>query len=65
MTISIAFNNQAKAIAASDFDIAEKIAKLFANHMMQFHLQRDGAETYLREAAHLSLERRKFASVIR
>jgi AcrR family transcriptional regulator len=55
-------HNQAKAIAASDFDIAEKIAKLFANHMMQFHLQRDGAETYLREAAHLSLERRKFAS---
>ncbi len=55
-------HNQAKAIAASDLDIVEKIAQLLTNHMMQFHLQRDRAETYLREAAHLSLERRKFAS---
>lgn len=55
-------HSQAKAIAASDLDLIDKIAKMLANHMMQFHLQRDSAETYLREAAHLSLERRKFAS---
>jgi hypothetical protein len=55
-------HSQAKAIAASDLELTEKIAKMLSNHMMQFHLQRDSAETYLREAAHLSLERRKFAS---
>jgi len=55
-------HSQAKSIAASDLDLIEKIAKMLTNHMMQFHLQRDSAETYLREAAHLSLERRKFAS---
>jgi len=54
--------NQAKAIAASDLALTEKIARMLSNHMLQFHLQRDSAETYLREAAHLSLERRKFAS---
>jgi AcrR family transcriptional regulator len=55
-------HSQAKAIVASDLELTEKIAGMFANHMRQFHLQRDSAETYLREAAHLSLERRKFAS---
>lgn len=55
-------HSQARSIAASDLDLVEKIAKLFENHMLQFHLQRDSSETYLREAAHLSLERRKFVS---
>ncbi|NLV22930.1 MAG: TetR/AcrR family transcriptional regulator [Syntrophomonadaceae bacterium] len=55
-------HSQAKEIAASDLDLIDKIASMFANHMLQFHLQRDRAETYLREAAYLSLERRKFAS---
>jgi TetR/AcrR family transcriptional regulator, cholesterol catabolism regulator len=54
--------NQAKAIAETDFDLVEKIMKLFENHVLQFHLQRDSAETYLREAAHLSLKRRKYVS---
>ena len=55
-------HNQARAIAASDLDLTDKIAKLLENHMLQFHLQRDSSETYLREAAHLSLERRKCVS---
>ena len=36
--------------------------KMFENHVMQFHSHRDSAETYLREAAHLSLGRRKQVS---
>lgn len=54
--------NQAKAIAETDCDLVKKIMKLFENHVLQFHLQRDSAETYLREAAHLSLKRRKYVS---
>ncbi len=54
--------NQAHAIAATDLDIAEKIRKIFAGHIMEFHINRDVAESYWREAAHLSLERRKEVS---
>lgn len=54
--------NQAKVIADSDLELVEKIMKIFENHVMQFHTHRDSAETYLREAAHLSLERRKLVS---
>jgi AcrR family transcriptional regulator len=54
--------NQAKAIADSDLNLVGKIMKMFENHVLQFHLQRDNAETYLREAAYLSLERRKYVS---
>jgi len=36
--------------------------KMFENHVLQFHTDRDSAETYLREAAHLSLVRRKEVS---
>lgn len=50
---------QAQAIAATDLDIAEKIRKIFAAHIMEFHTNRDVAESYWREAAHLSLPRRK------
>jgi len=54
--------SQARAIADSDLDLVDKVMKMFANHVMQFHTDRDSAETYLREAAHLSLERRKQVS---
>ena len=62
MTHINSLQKQAEEIAASDMELIDKIANMFANHMLQFHLQRDSAETYLREAAHLSLERRKIAS---
>ncbi|CFY12520.1 Tetracycline transcriptional regulator, TetR-related, C-terminal [Syntrophomonas zehnderi OL-4] len=35
---------------------------MFENHVMQFDTDRDSAETYLREAAHLSLSRRREVS---
>lgn len=54
--------SQARAIADSDLELVDKIMKMFENHIMQFHTHRDSAETYLREAAHLSLERRKQVS---
>ncbi len=54
--------NQAKAVAATDFDIVSKVRKMFENHILQFHINRDVAESYWREAAHLSLERRKQVS---
>lgn len=54
--------SQVREIAALDLDLVEKIMKMFENHVMQFHTHRDSAETYLREAAHLSLERRKQVS---
>ncbi|WP_423229781.1 TetR/AcrR family transcriptional regulator [Syntrophomonas zehnderi] len=53
---------QARAIAESDLDLVDKIAKMFENHVMQFDTDRDSAETYLREAAHLSLSRRREVS---
>jgi len=59
MTQIINLTNQAKAIADSDLELLDKIMKMFENHVMQFHNNRDSAETYLRESAHLSLERRK------
>lgn len=55
-------HDQARIISGFDLPLPDKVAKLLGNHMMQFHLQRDSAETYLREAAHLSLERRKIVS---
>jgi len=54
--------NQAKAIADSELNLVGKIMKMFENHVLQFHLQSDNAETYLREAAYLSLGRRKYVS---
>lgn len=54
--------DQVKAIAETDLALVDKIMKMFENHVMQFHTDRDSAETYLREAAHLSLERRKEVS---
>lgn len=54
--------NQAHAIAAADLDTAEKVRRIFASHIMEFHTNRDVAESYWREAAHLSLERRKEVS---
>ncbi|HEX3011625.1 MAG TPA: TetR/AcrR family transcriptional regulator [Syntrophomonadaceae bacterium] len=53
---------QAHAISESDIDLVDKVMKMFENHVLQFHTDRDRAETYLREAAHLSLERRKKVS---
>lgn len=55
-------HDQARVISGSDLLLPDKVAQLFTNHMLQFHQQRDSAETYLREAAHLSLERRKIVS---
>jgi len=49
-------------IAESDMELVDKIMKMFENHVLQFHADRDNAETYLREAAHLSLGRRKEVS---
>lgn len=54
--------NQAKAIADTDLDIVSKVTKMFENHILQFHTNRDVAESYWREAAHLSLGRRKEVS---
>ncbi len=54
--------NQARAIADSELELLEKIVKMFENHVLQFHTDRDSSETYLREAAHLSIERRKQVS---
>ena len=54
--------NQVKAIAESDLGLVDKIMKMFENHILQFDTDRDSAETYLREAAHLSLPRRKEVS---
>lgn len=53
---------EAQAIVATDLDIAEKIRRIFAAHIMQFHTNRDVAESYWREAVHLSLPRRKEVS---
>lgn len=53
---------QVHAIAESDLDLVDKIAKMFENHVLQFDTDRDSAETYLREASHLSLPRRKEVS---
>jgi len=53
---------EARAIVATDLDIAEKVRRIFAAHIMQFHTNRDVAESYWREAAHLSLPRRKEVS---
>lgn len=54
--------SQAREIGDSDLVLVDKIMRMFENHVMQFHSHRDSAETYLREAAHLSLERRKLVS---
>lgn len=54
--------NQVHAISKSELDLVDKIMKMFENHVMQFDTDRDSAETYLREAAHLSLARRKEVS---
>lgn len=51
--------NGSKAIVESDLSIKEKVSKLFENSVMQYHTNRDISEAYLRETAHLSLERRK------
>lgn len=55
-------NAEVKAIAETDLDTTHKVMKMFENHVLQFHADRDSAESYLREAAHLSLERRKKVS---
>ncbi len=52
-------NNGVQAIINSDLSIEEKVVQLFANSAMQYHNNRDIAEAFLREAAHLSLEKRK------
>jgi len=53
---------QGKEIAAKDLSITEKVMKMIESQVYQFHDNRDIAEAYLREAAHLSLERRKKVS---
>jgi AcrR family transcriptional regulator len=50
---------QARAISASDLGLVDKVLKMFETHILEFHNHRDRSESYLREAAHLSLERRK------
>lgn len=55
-------SNQARQIAESEPDLVAKVMKILENHVLQFHTDRDSSETYLREAAHLSLERRKQVS---
>lgn len=54
--------HQAQSIADSDLELLDKILQMFKNHIMQFHHHRDSTETYLREAGHLSMERRKYVS---
>lgn len=56
--------NQVIVISNSNLELVDKIMKMFENHVMQFHYNRDSTETYLREAGHLSLERRKQVSNI-
>jgi len=51
--------NGSQAIVDSDLSIKEKVSKLFENIVIQYHSNRDISEAYLRETAHLSLERRK------
>ena len=53
---------QAHAIVAADLDTAEKVRQIFEYQIMEFHTNRDVAESYWREAAHLSLEKRKEVS---
>lgn len=46
----------------SNHSIEEKVSLLCENVVLQYHNHRDVAEAYLRETAHLSLERRKHLS---